>query len=59
LLLVFSVRPQRDCGGQILRLDLAALFAPEPDQRLLILAHDDAGVRAADEGAASVYDGGF
>ena len=35
--------------GQVLRLDLAALFPPEPNQRLLIITHDDPGVRAADE----------
>src|SRR5262245_60639676 len=36
-------------AGQILRLDLAALFPPKPEQRLLIVAHDNAGIRAADE----------
>ena len=36
---------------QVLRLDLAALLAPQPQQRRLIVAHDDPGVRAADEGA--------
>ena len=34
---------------QILRLGLAALFLPEPDQRRLVGAHDDPGVRSADE----------
>ena len=37
---------------QILRLGLAALFLPEPDQRRLVRAHDDPGVRPADEVAA-------
>ena len=36
-------------AGQILWLDLSALFAPEPKERLFIIAHDDPGVRAADE----------
>ena len=38
--------------GQVLGLDLAALFPPEPEQGGLVVAHDDPGVRAADEGAA-------
>jgi len=38
--------------GQVLRLRLAAFLAPELDEGCLIAAHDDAGVRAADEGAA-------
>ena len=37
---------------KVLRLDLAALFLPEPDQRRLVGAHDDPRVRAADEAAA-------
>ena len=36
---------------EVLRLDLAALLAPEPEQGGLVIAHDDPGVRAADEGA--------
>ena len=36
-------------AGQVLRLDLAALFAPEPDQGGLVASHDDPGVGAADE----------
>ena len=36
-------------AGQVLWLDLAALFLPEPDERFLIITHDDPGVRAADE----------
>ena len=38
--------------AQILWLGLAALFLPQPDQRRLVRAHDDPGVRAADEAAA-------
>ena len=38
-----------EVARQVLRLDLAALFAPEPDQGCLVVAHDDPGVRAADE----------
>ena len=36
---------------QVLRLDLAALLAPEAQQGGLVVAHDDPGVRAADEAA--------
>ena len=43
-----------EIAGQVLRLDLAALFPPEPEQRRLVIAHDDPGVRAADEVAAMV-----
>ena len=43
--------PQLDdqIAGQIRRFGLTAFFAPKPQQRLFILAHDDPGVRAADE----------
>ena len=34
---------------KILRLDLAALLPPETEEGGLVAAHDDAGVRAADE----------
>ena len=37
---------------QVFGFDLAALFLPQPDQRRLVWAHDDPGVRAADEVAA-------
>ena len=37
---------------QVLRLDLAALFPPQPEQGGFIVAHDDPGVRAADERCA-------
>jgi hypothetical protein len=39
---VLGHHPELDdeIAGQI----LAALFAPQPDQRLLVIAHDDSGV---------------
>jgi hypothetical protein len=40
-----------EVAGKVLRLRLAALLPPELDQGCLVAAHDDAGVRAADEGA--------
>jgi hypothetical protein len=39
---------------QILRRDRAAFFLPQPRKVVLIMAHDDAGIRAADKGAAVV-----
>jgi hypothetical protein len=36
-------------SGKVLRPDLAPLFLPKADQGLFVLAHDDAGVGAADE----------
>ena len=41
-----------EVAGQVLRLGLAPLLAPKADQGRFIAAHDDPGVRAADEGAA-------
>ena len=41
-----------EVGREVLGPDLAALLLPEADQGLLVLAHDDAGVGAADEEAA-------
>jgi hypothetical protein len=38
--------------GQILRLGLAALFLPQADQRRLVRAYYDPGVRATEEIAA-------
>ena len=51
---VFGDRPELDdeVAGQVLRLDLAALFLPQPDQGGFVVAHDDPGVRTADEVAA-------
>ena len=37
---------------EILRLNLAPLFPPQPNEIGFILAHNDAGVRAANERAA-------
>ena len=39
--------------GEVLRLGLAPLFAPEAKQGGLIAAQDDPGVRAADKGPSS------
>jgi hypothetical protein len=44
--------------GEVLRFDFTAFLLPEPDQGGFIAAHDDPGVRAADEGAAA-YCGGL
>ena len=41
-----------EVAGEVLRLDLAALFPPQAEQGGLVIAHDDPGVRAADEGPA-------
>jgi hypothetical protein len=43
-----------EVAREVLRPDLAAFFLPEADQGLFVLAHDDAGVGAADEVAAPV-----
>ncbi len=39
---------------EIRRRQLAALFPPQPDEVFLIVAHDDAGIRSADEVASVV-----
>jgi len=36
-------------AGEVLRLGLAALLPPQPNQRGLVLPHNDPGVGAADE----------
>ena len=41
-----------EVAGEVLRLDLAALLPPQPEQGGFVVAHDDPGVRAADECAA-------
>jgi hypothetical protein len=41
-----------EIARQVLRRCLAALLPPELDEGRLIVAHDNAGVRATDEGAA-------
>ena len=38
-----------EIAGQIFRLDFPPLLAPQPDQRFLITAHDDPGIRAANK----------
>ena len=38
-----------EVSGEVLGLDFAPLFAPEPDKSGFVLAHDYAGVGAADE----------
>ena len=45
-----------EVAGQILGLDLAALLAPQAKQGPLVVAHDDPGVRAADERTPAVLD---
>ena len=42
-------------AGQVLGLDFAALFPPEAEQGGLVLAHDDPGVRAANERAPITF----
>ena len=44
-----------EIAGQVFRLDLATLFAPEPVEGSFIIAHDDAGVRAAYEVTADFF----
>jgi len=39
-------------AGQVLRLDLAPFLAPEADKGPFVIAHNDPGVRAADEETA-------
>jgi hypothetical protein len=50
---VFSHCPELDkeITRDILRLDLAPLLSPQPQQSRLVLSHDDPGIRAANEGA--------
>ena len=38
-----------EVAGEVLGLDLAALFSPKAKQGGLVVAHDDPGVGAADE----------
>ena len=47
----FSHEPELDdeVAGQVLRLGLAPFLPPQADQGGFIVAHDDPGVRAADE----------
>jgi hypothetical protein len=39
-------------SGKVLVLNLAAFLAPQANEGRLIVAHDDTGIRAADEVAA-------
>jgi hypothetical protein len=41
-------------AGKVLRVSLTTLLAPEPNQSGFIAAHEDAGVRAADERAPTL-----
>ncbi len=51
---ILGHRPKLDdeVTGQVLWLNLTPLLALEPKERLLIVTHDDTGVRAADESSA-------
>ena len=40
---------------EVLRLDFPAFFPPQPEERSFIIAHDDPGIRAADEVAAAFF----
>src|SRR5437763_13922583 len=44
-----------EIAGQVFWFDFAPLFPPEPDQRGLILAHDNPGIRAADVSASRLW----
>src|SRR6187401_723913 len=48
----FGHGPELDdeIARQVLRLDVAAFLAPQPQQGGLVIPHDDPGVRPADEG---------
>ena len=50
----FSHEPELDdeVAGQVLWLSLPPFLAPQADQGCFIVAHDDAGVGAADETSA-------
>jgi hypothetical protein len=43
---LFGGKPKLDhkIAGQVLRFDLAALFAPKPHQSGFVVAHDDPGI---------------
>ena len=51
---IFGDLPELDekVVRQIFRFGFTALFPPQPQQRSFIFAHNDAGVRAADERAS-------
>jgi hypothetical protein len=50
-----SAELDQEVAGQVLGFNLAALLLPEAEQGRLVLAHDDPGVRAADEPAPVPY----
>src|ERR1700691_2714658 len=47
---VFGDDPELDdeIAREVFRLYFAALLAPQPQQRILVVAHDDPGIRTAD-----------
>ena len=45
-----------EVAGQVLGLGFATLFPPEAEQGGLVVAHDDAGIGAADEGSPASED---
>ena len=53
--LCYDTELDDEIAGQVLWLNLAALFVPYADQCLLIVAHDDPGIRAADEVTAGFH----
>jgi hypothetical protein len=50
--LCYHPKLDQEITRQVRRLDLAALFPPEPDEYLLIITHYDHGIGAADKRAA-------
>ena len=44
-----------EIAGQILPLNLASFFSPKAQQGSFIVAHDNSGIRAADECSARFY----
>ena len=51
---VFRDQPElnNEVAGEILRLDLAAFLSPQPQKGCFVIAHNNAGIRAANEVAA-------
>ena len=48
---IHAAELDQEVTGQVVRLDLASFFPPEPEQGRLVIAHDDASVGAAYERA--------
>jgi hypothetical protein len=44
-----------EIAGQVLRLNLASLFSPQPQQGGLVSSHDGSGIRTTDESAPGRY----